>query len=208
MGLASLVFWVFAIAAVLGGFGVILFRTPIKNVLSLVLVMLSLAVQFLLLSAQFVFAVQLIVYAGAVMVLFLFVVALLGPSQERAHYRLPWQGFLAAIAVAGFAGFLYSMLKSVPFRQPDPADLSVFGTVQAIGAGLFTSYLYPFELTSIMLLVAAVGAIYLSRREPSAMPPGAAPPPPEVETPEPEPAETRPAGGGRRLSRARQEVKS
>lgn len=168
MGAASALFWLFAVLAVAGGFGVILFRTPIRNVLALVLVMLSLAVEFLLLSAQFIFAVQVIVYAGAVMVLFLFVIFLLGPTREVAHFRSSWwQLAVAAIVVACFAGLMYYLVSNLPFRPPDQTDPSLFGTVQAIGAGLFTTYLYPFELTSILLLVAAVGAIYLSRREPS-----------------------------------------
>jgi NADH-quinone oxidoreductase subunit J len=181
MGVASLIFWIFAVAAVAGGLGVILSREPIWNVLSLVLVMLSLAIEFLLLSAQFVFAVQVIVYAGAVMVLFLFVVFLLGPVREIAHFRSSWwQIFVAAVVVGSFAGLIYFLLNNLPFRQPDPGDTTLLGTVQAIGAGLFTTYLYPFELTSILLLVAAVGAIYLSRREPGEAPRASSGETPEV----------------------------
>ncbi len=178
--MASAVFWIFTAFAVLGGLGVIFFHQPIKSVLSLVAVMISLAVLFLLLSAQFVFAVQVIVYAGAVMVLFLFVVALLGPITEEASHRLPWLTLVAAIVVAAFAGFLVAMLRSVTYRTPDSGvDMSLFGTAQAIGVGLFTKYLYPFELTSVLLLVAAIGAIYLSRRVPDEVPePDGEPQPP------------------------------
>jgi len=165
MGPATLVFWIASIVALAGGLGVVLFKEPIRNVLSLVVVMLSLAVLFLLLSAQFVFVVQVIVYAGAVMVLFLFVITLLGPVREQTTVRLPWQVFISAVAIAGFAGFLVAMLRGVTYRAPDAGDplLPLFGSVQAIGFGLFTDYLFPFELTSILLLVAAIGAIYLSR---------------------------------------------
>ncbi|HEX6350844.1 MAG TPA: NADH-quinone oxidoreductase subunit J [Candidatus Dormibacteraeota bacterium] len=162
MGPATLVFWIATLVALGGGLGVVLFKEPIRNVLSLVVVMLSLAVLFLLLSAQFVFAVQVIVYAGAVMVLFLFVILLLGPVREQGTVRLPWQIFISAVVIAAFAGFLVAMLRGVTYRTPGPAD-PLFGSVQAIGAGLFTDYLFPFELTSILLLVAAIGAIYLSR---------------------------------------------
>jgi NADH-quinone oxidoreductase subunit J len=165
--LVTAVFWIFTIFAVLGGLGVIGFRQPIQNVLSLVAVMISLAVLFLLLSAQFVFVVQVIVYAGAVMVLFLFVVALLGPIKEEPRRSPIVAVITAVVVVAAFAGFLYAMLSSVTYRAPDSGtDLNLFGTVQSIGIGLFTTYLYPFELTSVLLLVAAVGAIYLSRRTP------------------------------------------
>ncbi len=180
--MAAVVFWIFTVFSLLGGLGVISFRQPIRNVLSLVAVMISLAVLFLLLSAQFVFAVQVIVYAGAVMVLFLFVIALLGPIREEETARMPWLAIVAAVVVAAFAGFLYAMLRSVSFRTPDSGvDLGFFGTVESIGAGLFTKYLYPFELTSVLLLVAAIGAIYLSRRTPDEIPePGEPEPLPEA----------------------------
>ena len=162
--MAIAVFAVFAILAVLGGVGVITFHQPIRSVLSLVVVMLSLSVMFLLLSAQFVFAVQIIVYAGAVMVLFLFVIALLGPARELGRGRLRYQAGLSALFMLAFVGLVYAMLQGVVYRQPEKADLSVFGSVQWIAAYLFTNYLYPFELTSILLLTAAIGAIYLSRK--------------------------------------------
>ena len=162
--MAIAVFILAAIVAVLGGVGVITFHQPIRSVLSLVLVMLALSVNFLLLSAQFVFAVQIIVYAGAVMVLFLFVIALLGPARELGRGRLRYQGFLGALFVLVLVGLMWALLQGVQYRQPDKADLSLFGTVQSIAVGLFTTYLYPFELTSILLLVAAIGAIYLSRK--------------------------------------------
>ncbi|MGH7902902.1 MAG: NADH-quinone oxidoreductase subunit J [Candidatus Dormibacteraceae bacterium] len=161
-----IVFWIAAVVALLGGLGVILSREPIKSVLSLVLVMLSISAMFLLLSAQFLFAVQIIVYAGAVMVLFLFVIALLGPARESGLGRLRFQAGLSLIFVVVLLGFILAMLHGIRYRAPAKVDLSIFGSVQAIAAGLFTRYLYPFELTSLLLLVAAIGAIYLSRGEP------------------------------------------
>jgi NADH-quinone oxidoreductase subunit J len=162
--LAIAVFFVAAALAVIGGIGVITFHQPIRSVLSLVVVMLALSVIFLLLSAQFVFAVQIIVYAGAVMVLFLFVITLLGPARELGRGRLRFQTWLSALFVLVLLGLMWAVLQGVQLRQPEKADLSFFGSVQSIGVGLFTTYLYPFELTSILLLVAAIGAIYLSRK--------------------------------------------
>jgi NADH-quinone oxidoreductase subunit J len=161
--IAQAIFWIAAAIALLGGIGVVALREPIRSVLSLVAVMLALSVLFLMLSAQFVFAVQVIVYAGAVMVLFLFVVALLGPVRERGGGRLRFHWALSLLVGLAFFGVLWAMLSGVRFRTPQAADLANFGSVQQIGIGLFTSYLFPFELTSILLLVAAVGAIYLSR---------------------------------------------
>jgi len=161
--LITAIFFIASFFALAGAAGVVLFRNPIGSVLSLVLVMLSLSVHFLLLSAQFLFAVQIIVYAGAVMVLFLFVIALLGPGRELAASKLPRQGWLAAIFAAGFAVLLASLLGNLSYHQPAHANLDLFGTVEQVAIALFTTYLYPFELTSLILLVAAVGAIYLSR---------------------------------------------
>src|SRR5256714_11680142 len=124
--------------AVLGGIGVVTFRQPIRSVLSLVLVMLALSVLFLLLSAQFIFAVQIIVYAGAVMVLFLFVIALLGPARELGRGRLRFQGWLAAVFAVVFLVLIWTMLQGVQYRQPEKANLDVFGTVQWIAVELFT----------------------------------------------------------------------
>src|SRR5438445_4923579 len=150
--------------AIIGGVGVISFREPIRSVLSLVVVMVALSILFLLLSAQFVFVVQIIVYAGAVMVLFLFVVALLGPARELGGGRLRFQPWLAALFSVVFLVLVWVMLQGVQYRQPEKADLHIFGTVQWVAVQLFTKSLYPFELTSLLLLVAAIGAIYLSKR--------------------------------------------
>jgi NADH-quinone oxidoreductase subunit J len=161
---AIAIFIVAAAITLAGAIGVIASSQPIRSVLSLVVVMLGLSVLFLLLSAQFVFVVQIIVYAGAVMVLFLFVIALLGPARPMARSKLRFQAWLSALFVLVLLGLIWSMLQGIQYRRPDQTDMSVFGSVQSIAIGLFTTYLYPFELTSILLLVAAIGAIYLSRK--------------------------------------------
>src|SRR5258707_13362974 len=102
-----------AVIAVLGGLGVVASRQPIRSVLSLVAVMIALSVIFLELSAQFVLAVQVIVYAGAVMVLFLFVVALLGPMRESIATRLRFQWGLSVLVVAVFGAFIYAELQGI-----------------------------------------------------------------------------------------------
>ncbi len=144
--------------AVAGAVGVVSFKEPLRSVLNLVVVMLALAILFLV--------VQIIVYAGAVMVLFLFVIALFGPTRELAKTQLRFQSWLSVLFLLALFGLIYAMVQGIQYRQPDKGvDLSVFGTVQSIAVGLFTTYLYPFELTSILLLVAAIGAIYLSRKK-------------------------------------------
>jgi len=163
--LAIPLFFISDAMAVAGGIGVISFRQPIRSVLSLVVVMIALSILFVVLSAQFIFVAQVIVYAGAVMVLFLFVIALLGPAKEMAKSRLRFQTWLSALFVLALFGLIWAMLQGVQYRQPEPTDLGTFGTVEWIAVYLFTNYLYTFELTSILLLVAAIGAIYLSRKE-------------------------------------------
>lgn len=164
MILAELIFLVLAAISVVAGVSMIAFRQPVKSVLALVVVMLSLSVLFLLLQAQFVFIVQVIVYTGAVMVLFLFVVALLGPLRERMTQRLGrWHFVLALVLALVLFGLLFEILGNVTYHAPKHADLSTFGSIESIGAGLFGPFLYPFELTSVLLVVAAIGAIYLSR---------------------------------------------
>jgi len=103
---AIAVFVVAAILAVLGGIGVVAFHQPIRSVLSLVVVMLALSVIFLLLSAQFVFAVEIIVYAGAVMGLFLCGIALLGPARELGRGRLRFQSWLSVLFVVALLGLM------------------------------------------------------------------------------------------------------
>ena len=163
--MVATVFWIAFAVALLGAVSVVWQREPLKSVLSLVVVMIALSVIFLILSAQFVFAVQIIVYAGAVMVLFLFVIALLGPSREESSQRLRFQVWLSVLMVLVLAGLGWSLLQGVRYRTPARGDVNTFGSVQQIAQGLFSNYLYPFEVTSILLLVAAIGAIYLSRRE-------------------------------------------
>lgn len=161
----------FAIVAALSassGVGVVLSRRPLYAALSLVVNMLSLALLFLLLSAQFLAAAQVIVYAGAVMVLFVFVITLLNPTREDSPVREPMQ-----VGIAVFLAAAFTLLSGIAFlatRRPGtfPAELTVaggptLGSIQALGTSLFNDFAYPFEVTSLVLVVAAVGAVYLSR---------------------------------------------
>ncbi len=173
---------VIALAAV-SALGVVFSRQTIYSALSLVLTVTMLAVLFLLLNAQFLFAVQLIIYAGAVMVLFVFIVALLSPDAEdrptldlRAIVGV--LGVLvvtALVFVAARNGITYNIngfhgaavgAGSNPyhtFNFPEDA-VNNAGNVQTVAGQLFTNYLLPFEITSMLLLVAAIGAVYLTRR--------------------------------------------
>jgi NADH:ubiquinone oxidoreductase subunit 6 (subunit J) len=166
----AVVFWVAAVMALGGALGVVFQRNPFYSVLSLVVHLIALAVLFLLLRAEFLAAAQVIVYAGAVMVLYVFVVAYVGGLEDPLTEPSP---ILRAIAPL-FAGLLLvelsiaiigSSLKGV---DSEGADLAAgFGSPSQIGELFLTKFLIPFEVVSLLLLVAAVGAVVLARREES-----------------------------------------
>jgi NADH-quinone oxidoreductase subunit J len=163
VGFAILAAWMLVTAA-----GVIGFRRPIYNALSLVANMLGLAILFLMLNAQFLFAAQVIVYAGAVMVLFVFIIALLNPVSDLTLGRRGgdwvWGAVFGVVFAALLVALLYNRgLTGTPGRFT-PAVINGVGNVQTIGIALYTKFLFPVEVTSVLLLVAAVGAVYLAMR--------------------------------------------
>ena len=148
--------------------GVVVSRRPLYAALSLVVNMLSLALLFLVLSAQFLAAAQVIVYAGAVMVLFVFVIALLNPTREDSPVRDPRQIAAAVLVGSGLvvaAGVAFvGEGRSAGFSLLDTLPGGVqLGSIQAMGSALYGDFTFPFEATALVLVVAAVGAVYLSR---------------------------------------------
>ncbi|MFY9487178.1 MAG: NADH-quinone oxidoreductase subunit J [Solirubrobacterales bacterium] len=162
----TILFFLAAIGAIAGAVAVVVLRNPFFSVLALVLHLLALAVLFLLLHAEFLAAAQLIVYAGAVMVLYVFVVSYVGGADEP----LAEGGAPRALAPVFAGGLLVvfaltiggSALKSLDTHGGDLA--AGFGTPAQIGELLLTKYLLPFEISSYLLTVAAVGAVLLARR--------------------------------------------
>jgi NADH-quinone oxidoreductase subunit J len=166
--MSAVIFFIAAIGAVAGAIGVVLLRNPFYNVLALVCHLLALAALFLLLNAQFVAAAQVVVYAGAVMVLYVFVVAYVG-GEDEPMALIGGSGLRAIAALACGAlfaelcfAFLGSGLEAIDSRgaRIHPP----FGTPGRIGEQLLTKFLFPFEAASLLLLVAAIGAIILARR--------------------------------------------
>lgn len=162
----ALLFLTFAGIAVLCGINLILQSHPISSALSLVGVMGSLAVLYLLLGGAFIAAVQLIVYAGAVMVLFVFVIMLLNAGSER---KIKKPAVRAWISVPLLFTFIILLASIIVTRAPAGATVKfgefMGGTVANIGRSLFTTYLLPFEVTSILILIAILGAVVLARKE-------------------------------------------
>lgn len=164
MSARELVFWADAIVAVMSAGVVVLHRNAVVCALALVMNLCSIAVFFLLLDAAFLFAVQVILYAGAIMVLFLFVVMLLDPEGQGLAGRVG--RIQLTLTVAGASLLLVGMARALPSAVADTGILPEgFGGVAGVGRLLFTDYLFPFELASILLLVAMIGAIHMGKKE-------------------------------------------
>jgi NADH:ubiquinone oxidoreductase subunit 6 (subunit J) len=162
---SQVLFFIAAIGAISGAIGVVTLRNPFYSVLALVFHLISLAALFLLLRAEFVAAAQVVVYAGAVMVLYVFVVAYVGSAEELvagSALRIMGPLFALALAIELCIAMLGSGLKGISGKGgPYTAG---FGSPRHIGTLFLTKYLFPFEVASLLLLVAAVGAVVLARR--------------------------------------------
>ena len=167
-------FIIFGAIAIAAALGVILSRRPVYSALFLLLNFAALAALYIMLHAQFLAAVQVIVYAGAIVVLFLFVVMLIGggetpdeSSARPAGAREPGWTRIAALVlmVVLIAGLGYGIVSGTLSQTQGSAVVFGEGSVQAIGQALYTTYLFPFELTSLLLLVGIIGAVVLARKE-------------------------------------------
>ncbi len=167
-------FYVLAAMALGSALGVILFRNAVYCMLSLILNLLSLAFFFLTLSALFVATIQVLIYAGAVMVLFLFVVTMLAPNADDAtsRDRLRWQQgagvgmgviLAGALIYAAFTGALAADAQASGVAGL-ASQVAANGNTQAFGLALFHGYSFPFEVTGVLLVIAVLGAIALGRR--------------------------------------------
>ncbi len=165
----QLVFYVFAALAVLAALGMVIARSPVRSALSLALVFLSLAAMYILLNAPFLAVAQIMIYAGAVLILFLFVIMVLNPRLEMLGARTTAQTVTAIIFAAAFAILMLAVLASGQISPPTgnftPEAVAQTGHVQVIGALLFSQFILPFEIASMLLLIAIVGAMTLARRE-------------------------------------------
>ncbi len=173
--MTEFLFFVFSAAALLSAVFVVTSRNPVASVMFLIVTLFSLAGLFVLLEAHFLAVVQVIVYAGAIMVLFLFVVMLLNLGHAKfADVRGPLARMLGGAFGLGLAAFTAwtllggsDQLTNARLAGPDPikAALDARGAIGAVAVPLFRTYLVPFEVTSLLLLVAIVGAVVLARKE-------------------------------------------
>lgn len=165
MTASLIIFFVLAALAVLGAVSLILQRHPIHSALSLIVVMVALAGLYLLMGAEFVAAVQIIVYGGAIMVLFVFVIMLLNAGEEeRTNFSklATYAGIPLAVATAGLIAAAIARSSGGLSGAGPNGTLTSTRTLSML---LFKDFVYPFELTSFLILVAILGAIVLAQRE-------------------------------------------
>src|ERR1700760_380569 len=160
-----ILFSVFGLVCVAGALNLLIQRHPISSALSLIVVMGALAVEYLLLGAEFVAAIQVIVYAGAIMVLFVFVIMLLNAGVEERTARGSRVAYLFGLPGVVLGGVVVAWV----LISRDPASEKIalgqlYGPGDAIGRLLFRPYLLPFEITSVLVLIAIMGAVVLARR--------------------------------------------
>ncbi len=169
MSLELILFFVFALVAVVSAILMITRTNPVISALFLIVNFASLAGLYLLLNAQFIAVAQVIVYAGAIMVLFLFVIMLLNPEKEKS--LMSWNPkvkvFAYIIAFLVFIQLVYMIFFANPhFSAAAPVTASVnAGTIQSIGLELFTHYILPFEAAGFLLLAATIGALVLAKKK-------------------------------------------
>jgi NADH-quinone oxidoreductase subunit J len=162
----AILFLLFAAIAVVCGINVVLQTHPISSALALVGVMGSLAVLYLLLGGEFIAAAQLIVYAGAIMVLFIFVIMLLNAGKEKKLPRRLWVRYAGIPLLAIFIGIVaFVVQRMLPVTEGVKFGAMTHGNPQELGRALFNVYVLPFEVTSVLILIAILGAVVLASKE-------------------------------------------
>lgn len=161
----QILFYVFATVSVASAVGVVLSKNPVNSVISLVVCFLSIAGHYILLNAQFLAVVHIIVYTGAIMVLFLFVIMLLNLNKSTEPQKSMLTRVAAVLAGGLFLITLLGALKNGVSIQAAAEFDAGTGLVETVGQSLFTTFLLPFELSSVLFLSAMIGAVLLGRKD-------------------------------------------
>jgi len=168
----AILFYVFAALALVSALGVVTLRNPMYGAIALLTSFLSVAVLFLLRQAEFLAMVQIFVYGGGIMVLFLFVIMLINlhrlPELKKFGAHTPLVALVVVLMVGVFGWFFLQAKFGPAFERPDAfvnADGEALGNSQAVAWALFTRQLLPFEIASVFLLIAMIGAVVLGRRQ-------------------------------------------
>lgn len=160
----SLPFWILATLSVFSALMVVLSRKPVHSVLYLIFCFFTIGGHYLLLNAQFLFAVHIIVYAGAIMVLFLFTLMFINMNKESEPHKTNLVKGAATIVAGTLLLVLVKTVTQTGGQLPAPSADNQIGTVSNLGKALYGEYVLPFEITSILLLAAMVGAVMLGKK--------------------------------------------
>lgn len=166
MSPTQVIFWLLSALALFSALMVLISRNPVNSVLWLILTFFTISGHYLLLNAQFLFIVNLIVYAGAIMVLFLFVIMLMNMNKETEPQRNTWMRFAGAIAGGTLLLVLVSVVRSAVDMRERTAMVKTgsIGLIETLGKVLFTEYVLPFEISSVLFLSAMVGAVVIGKK--------------------------------------------
>lgn len=162
--LNTMVFIILALSALVSASAMIYFKQPMNSALSFIVTLLSIAGLFALLGGSFLFLVQIIIYAGAVITLVLFIIMFLNIKEENLPnepYKTKWILFMSLL-ISPFTAMLISTVNSMNFA---PLHLENFGSIKAVGFKLFSQWALPFEMISILLLIALIGVVVLAKKE-------------------------------------------
>ena len=164
MNIYSILFWILSALAVGSALGVILSRNPVNSVMFLILTFFAISGHYILMNAQFLAIVNIIVYAGAIMVLFLFVIMLMNLNADVE----PQKGQMVQLAGVISGGVLFlvvlAAIKTAKVESIDPASTDI-GLIGNLGKVLFTKYVLPFEISSVLFLSAMIGAVVIGKKE-------------------------------------------
>ena len=163
--MSQLLFYTLSALTVISALIVVFSRSPMYSVLSLIVCFFTIAGHYILLNAQFLAITHIIVYAGAIMVLFLCVVMLLNLNAETEKHKSPKLKFAAVLSAGMLFLTLIAALRSTQLGEFNTPPPSLIGMVEHVGQRLFTDYLLPFEISSILFLSAMVGAVALAKKE-------------------------------------------
>jgi NADH-quinone oxidoreductase subunit J len=163
--LTEYLFWFLSFVAIFSGIAVIVSRNPVYSVLYLIITFFSIAGHYFLLNAQFLAAVHIIVYAGAIMVLFLYVIMMLNLNKLEEEKRSAYAKLISVVAGGLLMTVLVGALRDADQMTVASASNADAGLVQNLGKALYKDFLLPFELASVLFLGAMVGAVYLSKKD-------------------------------------------
>lgn len=166
MSITHILFWFLSVVAIFSALMVITSKNPVYSVLWLIVTFFSISGHYILLNAQFLAIVNIIVYAGAIMVLFLFVIMLMNLNKETEPHKHRWLRMAGAVAGGCLLLVLVAALKDIDIKEKQAmVNDGNIGLIKNLGKELFTTYVVPFEISSILFLSAMVGAVVIGKKE-------------------------------------------